>query len=444
MKVNGIIAEYNPFHNGHRYHLEESRRLTGADYTVVVMSGDFVQRGAPALADKHVRARMALLCGADLVLELPALYATASSEAFSAGGVTLLDKLGVVTHLCFGSECGDAALLGQIAAFLAEEPESYRTELKRLLKHGLSYPDARAKALAEQNSCRKTCGEKGSLSSRLPLPQECGRLLSSPNNILGIDYIKEIIRRNSGMIPVALKRIGAGYHDISTPESPETAQPAGSAADTGIPAPISAHAIRRAIREGRTPDSLRPFMPEEAVGLLAECLSGDAFPDPDALSGILYYKLLLEKEQGYEKYLDVSGDLSNRIRNNLNAFTGFHPFCHQLKTKEITHTRISRCLLHILLDIKKEDMLYGRSMDYIPYARVLGFRKDAEPLLGAVKAHCAVPLITRLADVKKSLPEEAGRLLKLDILAGEIYRGVVCKGTGRPAPGEFSMPVIVL
>ena len=136
MKVNGIIAEYNPFHNGHLYQLEESRHLTEADYTIVVMSGDFVQRGAPAMLDKHVRARMALLGGADLVLELPALYALSSAEQFAAGAVALLDRLGVVTHLCFGSECGDAEALGQIAGYLLEEPDSYRSHLQRLLRQG--------------------------------------------------------------------------------------------------------------------------------------------------------------------------------------------------------------------------------------------------------------------------------------------------------------------
>lgn len=508
MKINGIIAEYNPFHNGHFFHLEESKRLTGADYTVVVMSGNFVQRGAPALADKHVRARMALLGGADLVLELPVLYAAASSEYFAAGAVALLDRLGAVTHLCFGSECGDKALLWQIAAFLAREPEGYREELKRLLKQGLSYPTARAGALAAQSRCEealsgrkdtRSCGQdawsgwegakKGGSeppSFRLPCPEESRRIVSSPNNILGIDYMKEIIRRKSEMIPVTVKRAGAGYHDVLTPDSPEAAsasdlpdsppegpetarasaallactdlcaQPSHSAGfpeDIGMPAQIpapgmpactSALAIRQALREGRTPDSLRPFMPEDSVELLAECLARNASPDPGAFSGILLYKLLLERDRGYEQYLDVSGDLSNRIRNSLNAFTGFDSFCILLKTKEITHTRISRCLLHILLDIRKEDMQLGRALDYAPYARVLGFRKSAAPLLGALKAHCSIPLITRMADAKKSLPEEADRLLKLDILAGEIYRGVVCGGKGRPVPSEFSMPVIVL
>ena len=148
MPVNGIIAEYNPFHNGHKYQLEESRRLTGADYTIVVMSGDFVQRGAPALVNKRLRAEMALRCGADLVLELPVLYATASSEYFAAGATALLDKLGVVTHLCFGSECGEIQGLKRIAAFLAQEPDGYRAVLKPLLRRGLAYPDARAEALS--------------------------------------------------------------------------------------------------------------------------------------------------------------------------------------------------------------------------------------------------------------------------------------------------------
>lgn len=513
MKINGIIAEYNPFHNGHLYHLEESRRLTGADYTVVVMSGNFVQRGAPALADKHVRARMALLGGADLVLELPVLYAAASSEYFAAGAVALLDKLGAVTHLCFGSECGDTALLRQIAAFLAREPEEYREELKRLLKQGLSFPTARAGALAarsgweDRGRCEKAqngCGDaqncreedrsagKGLPSFRLPRSEECRRILSSPNNILGIDYMKEMIRRKSAMIPVTVKRVGAGYHDelppdaslpTSLPESmplkspepalssslqdssarenpksarpsalhayaePLAAQPAGFPGAAGISAPgmtASALAIRQALREGRTPDSLRPFMPDDTVELLADCLARDASPDPGAFSGILYYKLLLEKNRGYEQYLDVSEDLSNRIRNNLHAFTDFGSFCSLLKTKEITHTRISRCLLHILLDIKKEDMQLGRALDYVPYARVLGFRRTAEPLLNAVKSNSAVPFITRMADVKRSLPEEADRLLKLDIFAGEIYRGVICGGRMRPTLAEFSIPVIVL
>ncbi len=460
MNVNGIIAEYNPFHNGHKYQLEESGRLTGAEYTVVVMSGNFVQRGAPALVDKRLRTEMALRCGADLVLELPVLYATASSEYFAAGAVALLDKLGTVTHLCFGSECGDAAALGQIAAFFAEEPESYRADLKRLLKHGLSYPDARARALSLQSDVPETrantfpplsgssenagkplqeqTGFSGNgcdvRPSRLPLPDNCAEILSSPNNILGIDYIKEIIKRKSSIIPVTVKRLGAGYHDALLPE------------DTKCPktSPISALAIRQILRGGQLPSGLRSFMPEEVWQLLHTRMSEAGLVYPDSLSGLLYYKLLLEREQGYEKYLDVSADLSNRIRNGLNRFTGFIPFCDLLKTKAFTHTRISRCLLHILLDIEADDMRRGRAQDDTPYARVLGFRKSARPLLHAVRAHSSIPLITKLADAPRNLPAEADRLLKQDILASEIYQGIAYGGTGQPAPNEFSTPLVIL
>lgn len=426
MSINGIIAEYNPFHNGHKYQLEESRRLTNADHTIVVMSGSFVQRGAPALADKHIRTEMALRCGADLVLELPALYATASSEYFAAGAVALLDKLGVATHLCFGSECGDVGQLERIAAFLLEEPLWYSAALKQFLKQGLSYPDARARAISTA-----ACREAGTHT----FSEDCASILCSPNNILGIDYIKEIIKRKSRLIPFTIKRIGAGYHDDAI---------SSAVSGVSLPSPVSALAIRRTLQEGESAASIRPHMPREAALLLESCLAQNRAVYADDLSGILYYKLLTEREQGYEAYLDVSRDLSNRILGSLNRFTGFQAFCDLLKTKAFTHTRISRCLLHILLGIKKTDMEYGRALDYIPYARVLGFRRSAAPLLGQIKNCSSVPLITKAADTKKSLPPEADRLWELDILTSEIYKGIAYGGTGRPAPHEFSTPLVIL
>ena len=484
MNINGIIAEYNPFHNGHKYQLAESRRRTGADYTIVVMSGNFVQRGAPALVPKTVRTEMALQCGADLVLELPTLYASASSEYFAAGAVALLDKLAVVTHLCFGSDCGDITALRQVAAFLAAEPAEYRMSLKCLLKQGFSYPDARAKALlaasretggkqhlflAESadagtelfpftghsadtstgqlpfsddsgNTCTKQLlfWEDSAYVSRakppfrLPLPENSPALLSSPNNILAIDYIKEIIRRKSIMIPFTIKREGSGYHDTLLNAVPKS------------PSPVSALAIRQALQKGQSCSEMYCYMPEEALKILEAHLIENRTVYTADFSGILYYKLLTERAQGYESYLDVSPDLSNRIRNGLNLFTDFESYCDLLKTKAFTHTRISRCLLHILLNIRKEDMMSGQAMDNVPYARVLGFRRSAEPLLQAIKANSAVPLLTKPADACKKLPPEAERLFQQDILASEIYKGVAYAKTSKPAPNEFSTPLIIL
>lgn len=437
MPVNGIIAEYNPFHNGHKYQLEESRRLTGADYTIVIMSGNFVQRGAPALTDKRLRTQMALCCGADLVLELPVLYATASSEFFAAGAVALLDRLGVVTHLAFGSECGDIEALKQIAVFLAREPESYRVSLKGFLKQGLSYPDAREKALAlhaasaEDPEVRfpEECGDSRKLPpDEISLPKNCSEIIASPNNILGIDYIKSIMNRKSSILPVTVKRLGAGYHD--------PLQTTGTSA--------SAQALRQAFCQGREPGQLGAYIPGEAMTLLSAYLAENRAVFPDDFSDLLYYKLLLERDRGYEQYLDVSADLSNRIQNRLHEFTGFCAFCDLLKTRELTYTRISRCLLHILLGIGKEHMALGKELDDVPYGRVLGFRRSAAPLLSAVRARSCVPLITKLAKEQKSLPEKAGRLLSLDILSSQIYKGIAYGAAGCPIPNEYSSPLVIL
>ncbi len=480
LKINGIIAEYNPFHSGHKYQLEESLRLTGAYHTVVVMSGNFVQRGAPALLDKYARAEAALRCGADLVLELPVLYAAASAEYFAAGAVALLDSLGAVTHLCFGSECGDIGQLCRIAHAFSEEPEDYRAALKSFLKEGDSYPGARARALA--------------LTRPSDLPENWEEILSSPNNILGIEYIRALQRLGSQIQPVTVKRLGAGYHDsLRAPESAclsgsglsesaclsssglsscdGTSAPEDSFGSAGIrlpessyggstppirasaacghsggahPLPCSALAIRQALRQDSAPAALTPHMPPEAGQVFLSQLEKTRPLYPDDFSSILYYRLLTEKKYGYEKYLDLSPDLSDRIRNMLGAFTGYESFCDLLKTKNMTHSRISRCLLHILLGIEKEHMELGQRLGHAPYARVLGFGRNAGPLLTALKKHSRIPLVTKLADAQKSLQADACRLLALDISAGEIYHCISCEGTGQPAPNEFTTPLVIL
>lgn len=430
MKINGIIAEYNPFHNGHRYQLAESLRQTDADYTIVVMSGDFVQRGAPALSDKHLRAEMALRCGADLVLELPVLYAAASAEYFAAGAVALLDSLGVVTHLCFGSEWGDAALLHRLAQSLLEESAEYRSVLRQLQKEGAAYPLARSRALAA--------------SGFQALPEGWEEVLSSPNNLLGIEYIKALLKRKSSIVPVTVKRLGSGYHE--TFDDTAFCHASSAVPKEAAFRPLgSALAIRQALEQGADPGMLLPsHMPPEAAALLMAQLKERPAIHTDAFSSILYYRLLMEKKYGYTKYLDVSSDLSHRIQKMLGCFTTYESFSQILKTRNLTYSRISRCLLHILLGIEKEHMALGLSCDYAAYARVLGFRRKAQPLLTAVKEHSSVPLITKLTTGQKSLPEDAGRLLELDIRAAEIYNGVFWNGSGRPAPSEFSAPLVLI
>lgn len=411
MQVNGIIAEYNPFHNGHKYQLEEARRRTCAGYTIIAMSGNFVQRGAPALLDKHSRAEMALRCGADLVLELPTLYASSSAEYFASGAVALLDKLGVVTHLCFGSECGDVTLLTQIANILADEPAEYSAALKRFMQQGYSYPNARVNALMQL----------------YPFLEGHWQVFSSPNNILAIEYLKALHRRKCTIQPVTTKRTGAGYHDRQT--------------DKEI---CSALALRQALYAGSAPSQLCYHMPAEAGQILADRLSRNRLLRLNNFSSMLHYKLLLERDHGFQDYLDVSADLSARIQNRLGEYTNFDSFCDVLKTKEMTYNRISRCLLHILLDITKADMDMGRAMDYVPYARILGFRKGSEPLLSAIKEKSSIPLVSKLADAEDLLDPTAYAMLRQDVLAGEIYQAAVSAGTERPSVNEYTTPLAIL
>ncbi len=411
MKINGIIAEYNPFHNGHKYQLEESKRLTGADYTIAVISGNFVQRGAPALLDKHSRAEMALRCGADLVLEIPAVYAVSSAEYFAAGAVSLLNRLNLVTHLCFGSECGDISLLKQVASVLSDEPEEFTFILKEFLRMGYSYPNARSAALIQY----------------APVLADNSDIFRSPNNILGIEYIKALLRQKSPIVPVTVKRLGAGYHD----PVPETEY-------------CSALAIRQSLGEGKAISCVHAYIPEEVKSLLSQYLSRKKFVCSNDFSSVLYYKLLSEKEYGFEKYLDVSPALSDRIVKQLNKFVSFDSFCDLLKTKEMTYTRISRCLLHILLNITKEDMAYCTELGYTPYARVLGFRKAAAPLLSAIKEKSNIPLITKLADAEKILDADSYIMLKQDIQISQLYHGVAA-GLSVNAPlNEYTLPLLIV
>lgn len=411
MKVNGIIAEYNPFHNGHKYQLEESRRQLGADYTVIAMSGNFMQRGIPALLDKYRRAEMALKNGADLVVEIPAYYSASSAEYFATGAVCLLDKLGVVDHLCFGSECGDIGILKRIADILLKEPDEYVRCLKRNLRQGLSYPSARTNALLQYDP---------SLSSQKDV-------LSSPNNILGIEYLKALSRLGSAIVPFTTLRAGSDYHDRRLGENQS-----------------SALAIRQAVFSRQDFDFLESQMPESAYLIIKEYLLTKKPVHINDFSFALHYKLLSERENGYDRFLDVSSDLSDRIRKNLFRFDSFRGFCDLLKSKELTYSRISRCLLHILLDMDTDTLERYQAMDYIPYARVLGFRRDAAPLLSAIKEKASIPLVTKLADADKLLGTEAYEMLKKETNINNIYQSTLALKSKRSMENEYSTPIVIL
>lgn len=409
MTVNGIIAEYNPLHQGHIYQMQDAAGHTGADYTIVVMSGNFVQRGAPAITDKFSRTQMALNAGADLVLELPLPYAVSSAEYFASGGVSLLNSLGVVTHLCFGSEAGATPALQEIAEILVQEPPSYSHALQTALKNGQSFPAARTRALF----------------SYAPHLAQYSDLLDSPNNILAIEYLKSLYRTQSSIQPYTTLRTGNGYNDDSLDEY------------------SSALAIRKALLSGQSPEVLKQHIPACTTDILLRSDVAQALIGTNDFSSMLRYKLRLHANEGYTDFLDVSEQLSERILNHLDNFRDFDSFCQLLKTREITYTRITRCLLHILLDMP-QSILVPYEESGIPYARVLGFRRDAAPLLSAIKHNTNVPLITKLADAHKTLNPGAMVLLQEEIKRSSIYYDVLASKTGSTTTNEYRTPLVII
>lgn len=415
MNVTGIIAEYNPFHNGHLYQLEKAKSDTNADYLIIVMSGDFVQRGAPALIDKYTRTAMALRNGADLVLELPVLWSTASAEYFAGAGIALLDRIGVTSSVCFGCETPDMDALLSLAHFLAEEPPAYHSALNDALKKGMSYPAARAFSVQTSLSC-------DSSSPSSVTPELASDILASPNNILGLEYCKALFRRSSHIQPVPIARIGSGYHanDLDT----------SFASATGIRSYLNGLADFYSDLS-----ALELWMPQNAFFTLCESLESHPLMFEEDFSAMLGYRLVME--DSFTDYADSSTELSNRILKKREYFSTIGGFLDDLKTKEVTYTRLSRLLTHILLNIKEKDYGLYRNLDYVPYGKILGFREDAAPLLKAMKQHSSIPLLTSPLDKKQQLDENARILLQKDVLASEIYRMAAVQKSGFSIPNEY-------
>lgn len=394
MRITGLIAEYNPFHNGHKYHIEQAKAITGADAVIVVMSGDFVQRGMPAILPKHMRAKAALEAGASAVLELPVCYATGSAEYFAYGAVLLLEKLGCVDSICFGSECGDMELLQKAANVLVDEPAEYREALHRFVRAGDSFPLARQKALAAYVS-----------------PE----VLSEPNNILGLEYLKALARIGSKMKPYTIRRVYSQYHDTDLQEEFS-----------------SATAIRKQILSGNM-EVLAGQVPVKFLTDLQEACPLHA----NDFSLLLKYRLLVETKESLLAYADVSEDLANRIINRRNQFQNFEQFCLLLKTREITYSRISRALTHILLGLKNGDDTG------IHYARVLGFCKRDRAVLAQIKRDGEVPMLTKLT-AARTLDDAAQKMLAADAFASDLYESVVSDKYGTKFVNEYEKEIIIL
>lgn len=418
MKVLGIVSEYNPFHNGHMYHLQASRALSGADCVVAVMSGNFTQRGEPALVDKWARTEMALLCGADLVIELPLIYAMSSAEYFAFGAVKLLDSLGVVSMMSFGSESGSLERLTQTASILDEEPEHYRNVLKESLFSGKSYPAARQEALSSYLIAQYGCD---TLSG----------ILRNSNNILAIEYLKALKRLKSTIVPMTIERVGNRYNSVEL--SGELS---------------SAASIRKIAAENPWPEArqlLASALPNKALAVLEremELGRGPVFASDFSMILLsLLRRMPIEEIRGLP-YMERG--LENRFKQASGSTGSYQELLDALCTKRYTNTRIQRILFCLLSGIRKEQFDFFNQQGGPAYIRILGFNKTGRKLLPDIKNKSRLPVVTKAADYKKSDLPGVSFMLQMEAAASDQYALGFKNTVLRKSGSEFTRNIIYL
>ncbi|MFQ8648083.1 MAG: nucleotidyltransferase [Lachnospira sp.] len=409
MKAVGLVTEYNPFHNGHLYHLNKAMELTGADISVAVMSGDFVQRGEPAVLDKYTRTSMALNSGVNLVVELPVNYAVSSAESFAAGALKVLDYI-KADSIAFGSESGDIERLSKLAHILCDNEDTLYKEISKYTVNGISYAAARQKVVEKLTD------------------KDTAAMLTSSNNILAVEYLKAIIKNNYAIKPYTVQRQGDSYNDTDI---------------------RSEYASATALRENLKADNISKYIPVKAGLILS---SNTNYIYPDDITEALFTRLLdILFASNYDKnvfienvmqYPDVSKEIAGRLyksamdmitrtvpqrsENKDNGTFSFGSLCEHIKTKEVPLSRIKRALVRIILGLDKKRMeKYANE----PYIRVLGFDKKGQEYLSYIRKTVEVPLITKTADYKEMLLD--------DIHAANIYNMMVAGKYGVKELGDF-------
>lgn len=386
--VVGIIAEYNPFHNGHAYHLEKAKELAKADYVIAVISGNFIQRGNVSLINKWDKANMALAEGADLVIELPTVYSISSAENFAYGAIKILNSLNIVDYVAFGTELDDINILDKCADILYREPQKFVNLLNHELSKGLSFPKARENALLMYLNDIRTYSN----------------VLSSPNNILAIEYLKALKKLRSHISPISIKRKNAGYNDLEITNNF-----------------ASATAIRKKIIDNK-PAGLSKLMPANSYRVLYNSIQkGHFVKDIKSFEKEILYVLRKMSIREISNLPDVSEGLEHAIKNAANSCNTIEEFMNIIKTKRYTNTRIQRILLYALLGITKDDMKNSTKIQ--PYIRVLGMNKKGKDLISVI-SH-SNPNLNIITSVKKYLDSNPSKnlqnMLNIDINATNTY-----------------------
>ena len=402
MKHIGIIAEYNPFHYGHQYQLDQVRAQFPDKKIIVMLSGNYVQRGEPAIFHKQLRTKCALKCGADIIFEIPSPFSFSSAEYYAVAALSALYETGLVDTLCFGAEDDAPDTFSAIADILLDEPDHYRRALKEYISAGDSYPKARGKALS-------ACLTEPNIEA----------LIKKPNNILAIEYMKAIKRFDFPIRPHIIQRIGADYHNKDASQQI-----------------CSARTIRDELKKGC--QDLSPYMPAQAFSQLNESPYAKPLFFQDFYPFIQY---ALWSHSSYDKYFEIPTDLSNRLAR-LNLYpTDLDSLLNELSEKHITGTRLNRVLLNLLL--QEEKLSGSQTAFHIPYLRLLGFRKSASFLLKEMKNVCSLPIINKVADAEGVLSPNASKRFQKELRQSALYRQAFYNKYSIILPTEYEQSVII-
>ena len=401
MNLLGLIVEYNPFHNGHKYHLEKSKEITNATHTVAIMSGSFLQRGEPALFDKYTRAEMAVKNGVDLVIELPTLYACQSAEIFSHGAVATLNSLNCVNSLCFGSEEGNIDILQTISEILVKEPSDFKTTLKNFLDEGIVFPVARSKALYEyiKNNHLLELSE-----------DELQQVLNSSNNILGIEYIKSLIKLNSSIKPYTITRIASKYNS------------------TDIESNIcSATAIRNSLKDNTDLKLIENVVPLHTFNEINHKINTNFNPVFDYMFYDLLSSTIIRDVDNLTKYFEVNEGIENKIYSNVFTSKNLEELINSTKSKRYTMTKIKRTLNNILLGINRDDVIKVKNLDRVPYIRILAFNNKGREIIKKIKTSSDIEIITKFSKISHVDDPIFDTLIKYDLKSSNMYNLIYYK-----------------
>ncbi|WP_315168615.1 nucleotidyltransferase [Metaclostridioides mangenotii] len=451
MNILGLIVEYNPFHNGHLFHLNESKKKTNSTHTIAVMSGNFLQRGEPAILDKHTRAEMAVRAGVDLVVELPTLYACQSAELFSQGAITTLDSLNCVNSICFGSEVGDIGVLYTIAEILSSEPLEFKTFLKSYLDLGMLFPVARSKALIDyiekikhdDNNTGEEAAYFSKYSTFLDDVDDIEKVLNNPNNILGIEYIKRLIKLNSSIQPQTIKRIQSEYNstDITGNISSATAirnklknicifdSNNKSTVDSGNSSAIYYNDIL---------DSLIDTMPYTSYKILKDKLKENIPLMYDEMFFNSLKTSVFRDKDKLSDFFEVNEGIENKIYTEAFSANNTYDLVNSVKSKRYTMTKVKRIINNILLGITKDEIKIAKEIDKMPYIRILAFNNKGREIIKEIKNNSNINIINKFSNIEFFLNDPTFKtFIESDIKASNIYNAVYFKRIGNKFKGPY-------